>query len=67
MSNIQPFRGKRAAFYLLAGIIGVELLILAGSTAACFALKVNKCDGKQISQALNGMVASAFALYAAEK
>jgi hypothetical protein len=52
---------------LLAGIISVELLILAGSTAACFSMRVDKCDGKQISQALNGMVASAFALYAAEK
>ena len=61
------FRGKRAAFYLLAGIIAVELLILAGSTAACFTMRIDKCDGKQITQALNGMVASAFALYAAEK
>ena len=52
---------------MLAGIIGVELLILAGSTAACFTMKIDKCDGKQITQALNGMVASAFALYAAEK
>ena len=61
------FRGKRAAFYLLAGIIGVQLVILGGATAACFTMRIDKCDGKQISQALNSMVASAFALYAAEK
>ena len=61
------FRGKRAAFYLLAGIISMELLILAGSTGACFVLRVEKCDGQQITKTLNTMMASAFALYAAEK
>jgi len=64
---LAEFHGKKAAFYLLAGIIGVQLAILAGSTAACFALQDQRCDGTKISQALSGMMASAFALYAAEK
>ena len=45
----------------------MELLILAGSTGACFVLRVEKCDGQQITKTLNTMMASAFALYAAEK
>ena len=67
---------KRHAFYLLATVIGFQLVIIAGVLAGCFFVypKIQdrdpsneRCSGQQVSELLAVIVTQAFALYAAEK
>lgn len=61
---------KRAAFTLLASVIGFQLILIAGVLAGCFAIhpvKDNRCDGSKAGELLSTIVAQSFALYAAEK
>ena len=58
---------RKAAFYLLAGVIGSQLLIIAGVLAACFYTGNQKCTGEKVGELMTATVAQCFALYAAEK
>ena len=67
---------KRYAFYLLAGVIAFQLVIIAGVLAGCFFVypKIQdrdpsneRCSGQQVSELLAVIVTQAFGLYAAEK
>jgi hypothetical protein len=58
---------KKAAFYLVAGVISIQLLMVAGVLTGCFITKNNKCDGTKTSELMTYIVAQSFALYASEK
>jgi len=58
---------RRAAFYLVAFVLGVQLAIAAGSIAGCLYLKDRRCTGEQVSELMLYITAQTFALYAAEK
>tara|TARA_B110000003_G_scaffold275260_1_gene317377 strand:+ start:2199 stop:2387 length:189 start_codon:yes stop_codon:yes gene_type:complete len=61
---------KRAAFTLLASVIGFQLVLIAGVLAGCFAIhptQSDRCDGSKASELLSLIVAQSFALYASEK
>ena len=67
---------KRAAFTLLASVIGFQLVLIGGVLAGCFLVYPEiqgrdpsnaRCSGENISELLAVIVAQSFALYAAEK
>ena len=61
---------KRAAFILLASVIGFQLVLIGGVLAGCFAIhptQNDRCDGSKASELLSLIVAQSFALYASEK
>lgn len=60
---------KGLVIKLLFFVIGFELIIIAGSTIACYNLRANdkECKGEQITGMLNSIASKSFALYAAEK
>ena len=67
---------RRAAFMLLASVIGSQLFIIAGVLVGCFLTypKVQgrdpddvRCSGERAGELLSVIVAQSFALYAAEK
>ena len=58
---------RKAAFYLLASVIGFQLVIIAGVLAACFYTNNGRCTGQKASDLLGVIVGQSFALYAAEK
>ena len=58
---------KRAAFALLAGVIGGHMVIVVGVLYGCFTSHAEKCTGEKISELMTMTLANAFALYAAEK
>ena len=67
---------KRAAFILLASVIGFQLALIGGVLAGCFLVypKIQgrdpsnaRCSGDSVSELLAVIVAQSFALYAAEK
>ena len=67
---------KRAAFILLASVIGFQLVLIGGVLAGCFLVypKIQdrdprnaRCSGDSVSELLAVIVAQSFALYAAEK
>ena len=58
---------RKAAFYLLATVIGSQLLIIAGVLVACFYTESRKCTGDRVSELMTSTVAQCFALYAAER
>ena len=55
----------KQAFYLLAGVLGIQLAIMSGVLFGCF--RTQKCDGERISELMTFITAQSFALYAAEK
>ena len=58
---------KKMAFYLLAGVISFQLVIVAGVLAACFYTTNPKCTGNKISELMQLIVGQSFMLYGAEK
>lgn len=58
---------KQAAFRLVAGVISIQLLIVAGVLTGCLITQNNKCDGSKVSELMTYIAAQSFALYAAEK
>lgn len=58
---------KRAAFGLVAGVIFIQLLMVAGVLTGCFITKNDNCDGTKASELMTYIVAQSFALYASEK
>ena len=58
---------KEAAFKLVAGVISIQLLVVAGVLAGCFITQNQKCDGSKVSELMTYIAAQSFALYAAEK
>jgi len=58
---------RRAAFYLVAAVIGVQLMIATATVAGCLILKDKRCTGKHVSELMMYITAQTFALYAAEK
>ena len=58
---------KRAAFYLLSGVIAFQLVIVAGVLAACFRTGSERCTGDKVSELMQLIVGQSFMLYGAEK
>ena len=58
---------KKAAFYLLAGVITFQLVIISGVLAACFWTANQKCTGDRIGELMTAIVGQSFMLYGAEK
>ena len=58
---------KKAAFYLVAGVISIQLIIIAAAITGCFVTRAQKCDGEKTSELMTYIVAQSFALYASEK
>lgn len=59
---------RKAAFYLVASVIGIQLIMLAAIAAGCFFVNSNvKCSGDRITSLLSKIMTEVFALYAAEK
>jgi hypothetical protein len=58
---------KRAAFYLVASVISIQLLIVTGVLYGCFRTGAEKCTGDRVGELMMYITAQSFALYAAEK
>jgi len=58
---------KRAAFYLVAGVISIQLLIVSGVLFGCFRTGNGKCTGEKAGELMLYITTQSFALYAAEK
>ena len=67
---------KKPALYVVAGVIGFQLLIIAGTLVGCFTVYpkiVNRdpadgrCDGEGVTELMAQITAASFALYAGEK
>ena len=58
---------KQAAFYLVASVISIQLLIVAGVLYGCFRTSAEKCTGDRAGELMMYITAQSFALYAAEK
>ncbi len=59
---------RKAAFYLVASVIGVQMSMLAAIAAGCFLANSNiACTGDRANQLLSKIMTEVFALYAAEK
>jgi len=58
---------KQAAFYLVASVISIQLLIVAGVLYGCFRTGAVKCTGDRAGELMLYITAQSFALYAAEK
>ena len=58
---------RKAAFYLLASVIGFQLVIIAGVLSACFYTNNGRCTGQKAGDLMGAIVGQCFALYAAEK
>ena len=59
---------RKAAFYLVASVIGVQMSMLAAIAAGCFLASSNiECTGDRANQLLSKIMTEVFALYAAEK
>ena len=66
----------KPALYIVAGVIGFQLLIIAGTLVGCFTVYpkiVNRdpsderCSGENVTTIMSQVTAGAFALYAGEK
>ena len=58
---------KKAAFYLVASVITIQLLIVSGVLFGCFRTGNGKCTGEKVGELMMYITAQSFALYAAEK
>jgi len=59
---------KGIAIRLVFFVVGVELLIVGATVAACLTTtECNDTDSDNITHMLSGLAAKSFALYAAEK
>lgn len=58
---------RKAAFYLVAWVIGFQLVLLASTLAGCFFMPQKNCTGEKIANGLDAIMAQVFALYASEK
>ena len=59
---------RKAAFYLVAAVIGTQMAMLAAVAAGCFFANSSiPCTGDRASQLLSKIMTEVFALYAAEK
>jgi hypothetical protein len=58
---------KKAAFYLVASVITIQLLIVSGVLFACFRTGNGKCTGEKAGELMMYITTQSFALYAAEK
>ena len=63
---------KRAAFYLVAGVASMQVLIVTLAVGTCLVktdpAKTPTCDpGGELGQLMGAIVTQVFALYAAEK
>ena len=58
---------KKAAFYLVASVITIQLLIVSGALFGCFKTGNGKCTGEKAGELMMYITTQSFALYAAEK
>ena len=58
---------KSPAFYLVAGVISIQLFIVAGVLIGCFRTNSEKCTGDRAGELMMYIAAQSFALYASEK
>lgn len=57
----------KAAFRLVAFVVGFQLLLVGGLAAGCLVTRDERCTGDRISELLQAIATQTFALYAAEK
>ena len=57
---------KRAAFLLVAGVIGFQLLLVTAVTATCIVRSNTSCTQGQVREHLAYILAQSLGLYAAE-
>ena len=58
---------RKAAFYLVASVIAIQLTMVSGVLAACFITKDQRCTGDRAGELMMYIAAQSFALYASEK
>ena len=65
---------SKPCFCLVAGVIGVQLMIIVGTLVGCFIVRNDiegkageRCSGEGVQELLMYISAQTFALYAAEK
>tara|TARA_B110000003_G_scaffold185585_1_gene184414 strand:- start:788 stop:967 length:180 start_codon:yes stop_codon:yes gene_type:complete len=58
---------KKAAFYLVASVIFIQLLVVSGVLIGCFRTGNGKCTGDKAAELMTYITTQSFALYAAEK
>ena len=58
---------KTPAFYLVAGVISIQLFVVAGVLIGCFRTGAEKCTGDRAGELMMYIAAQSFALYASEK
>jgi len=58
---------RRAAFKLVAFVVGFQLLLVGGLAAGCLFTRDDRCTGDRINDLLQAIATQTFALYAAEK
>lgn len=58
---------RRAAFRLVALVIGVQLTMISAALAGCFFTRDERCTGDRVQELMTFITAQTFALYAAEK
>jgi hypothetical protein len=67
------FDPKKAAFYLIAAVIGVQLLVVLSSTFGCIYLGLGErelpkeCSDGRLGEMMTAALAVAIALYGASK
>lgn len=57
---------RKAAFKLVALVVGIQLALLIGISVGCFTT-LRQCSGDRARDLLQYITAQSFALYAAEK
>ena len=58
---------KSPAFRLVMTVVIFQMVLVLASLIGCFLTKSEKCDGSKATELLSTILASSFALYAAEK
>jgi len=57
---------KRSAFYLVASVVMIQMIMAAGALFGCYHKPSPQCTGERASELLNNIIIQTFALYAAE-
>ena len=58
---------RRYAFWLLASVIGWQLILISLTLIACLRTGSTKCTGQRMAELISTLTAQSFALYASEK
>ena len=58
---------KKYAFWLLAFVIGWQLILISSTLIACLRTGNSECTGGRMAEMVTSLTAQSFALYASEK